>query len=263
MKSRYSDHARPAPIPPMTSDGNFVVGSSAFVTTHWTRVLSARGDSAESRAALGELCEIYYDAVLAFLRRSGRSEDAARELTQEFFARLLARPGLDAVRPERGRFRSFLLGAVKHFLADAQDRAHAAKRGGGAVPMPLAAETENSPGLEVADAAAPDPEREFDRRWALSVLARALGALEREQGEAGQAGPFAVLKPWLTGDAPEQSQADAARSLGTTEGAVKVAVHRLRLRFRALVKAEIAQTLTDASQVEDELACLRAALAGR
>lgn len=112
---------------------------SAFVTTQWTRVLAARGASAESQAALGDLCGAYYGAVLAFIRRSGREEDAARELTQEFFARLLARQGLDTVEPGRGRFRSFLLGAVKHFLADARAHAVAAKRGGGAVPLPLVA----------------------------------------------------------------------------------------------------------------------------
>ncbi len=235
----------------------------AFRTTQWTRVLAARGDSAESRAALGELCAAYYDAVFGFLRRSGRDEDTARELTQEFFARLLARPGLDAVRPERGRFRSFLLGAVKHFLADATDRARAAKRGGGLAPLPLTPETDTSPGLDLPDATAPNPEREFDRRWALTVLARALAALATEQSAAGQPAQFAALKPWLTGDAPEQSQAEVARALGTTEGAVKVAVHRLRRRFRELVKAEIAGTLDDPTQVADELACLQAALAAR
>lgn len=232
-----------------------------FRTTHWTRVLAARGNSPEARAELGELCAMYYEPVLAFIRRVGRDEDAARELTQEFFARLLTRQGLDSVEPGRGRFRSFLLGAVKHFLAAARAHAHAAKRGGGAVPVPLAGETDTSPGLELQDAAAPDPEREFDRKWALTVLERALAVLEREQTAAGHAAQFTVLRPWLTGDTAALPQAEAARALGTTEGAVKVAVHRLRHRFRELVKAEIAQTLADPAQVEDELACLRAALA--
>lgn len=236
---------------------------SSFRTTQWTRVLAARGGSTESRAALGELCGHYYEPVLAFLRRSGREDDAARELTQEFFAGLLARQALDTVEPGRGRFRSFLLGAVKHFLADARDRAHAAKRGSGTAPLPLADGTDTSPGLEVPDATAPDPEREFDRRWALTVLARALTALADDQTAAGHPEQFAALKPWLTGDVPEQSQAEVARALGTTEGAVKVAVHRLRRRFRELVKVEIASTLADPAQVADELACLRAALAQR
>jgi len=169
--------------------------TSTFVTTHWTRVLAARGESGEARAALSEARAAYYDAVLAFIRRTGRDEDTARELTQEFFARLLARPSLDTVQPERGRFRSFLLGAV--------NRAHAAKRGGGQMPEPLTATTDTSPGLEVPDAGAPDPEREFDRKWALTVLARALAELEREQTATGHAAQFTVLKPWLTGDTPE------------------------------------------------------------
>ncbi len=239
------------PVPP---------AGSAFRTTQWTRVLAARGDSVEARAALGELCERYYGAVLAFVRRSGREEDAARELTQEFFARLLARQGLDTVEQGRGRFRSFLLGAVKHFLADARAHAIAVKRGGGTVPVPLGDGTDTSPGVEVPDAGAPDPEREFDRKWALTVLDRALTAIAGEEAAAGQQAQFAALKPWLTGDAPEHSQAEVARMLGTTEAAVKVAVHRLRRRFRGQVKAEIARTLADPAQVADELACLLAAL---
>ena len=237
--------------------------AGAFHTTQWTRVLAARGDSPESQAALGDLCGAYYGAVFAFIRRSGREEDAARELTQEFFARLLARQGLDTVVPGRGRFRSFLLGAVKHLLADMHDRTRAAKRGSGTAPLPLGVETDTSPGLEVPDASAPDPEREFDRKWALTLLDRALTALAREQAEAGRATHFATLKPWLTGDTETVSQADAARVLACNEGAVKVAVHRLRRRFRELVKAEIAQTLSDPAQVKDELACLQAALAGK
>ena len=227
--------------------------AGSFHTTQWTRVLAARGDSVESQAALGDLCGAYYGAVLAFIRRSGRDEDAARELTQEFFARLLARQGLDTVQQGRGRFRSFLLGAVKHFLADMSDRARAAKRGSGASPLPLDAGTDTSPGLEVPDTSAPDPEREFDRKWALTVLDRALAALAREQADAGHATHFATLKPWLTGDSGAISQADAARALDMNEGAVKVAVHRLRRRFRELVKAEIAQTLDASSSVQDEL----------
>lgn len=237
--------------------------AGAFHTTQWTRVLAARGDSPESQAALGDLCGAYYGAVLAFIRRSGRDEEAARELTQEFFARVLAGRAFTGADPERGRFRSFLLGAVKHFLADAHDRAHAAKRGSGTAPLPLGVETDTSPGLELPDATAPDPEREFDRKWALTVLDRALAALAREQAEAGRATHFATLKPWLTGDTGTGSQADAARALDLNEGAVKVAIHRLRRRFRELVKAELAQTLADPAQVNDELACLQAALAGK
>jgi len=231
-----------------------------FRTTGWTRVLQARGDSPESKAALSELCAAYYAPVYAFIRGRAIDEDAARDLTQEFFARLLARHGLATVSPQRGRFRSFLLGAVKHFLADSQDHARRHKRGGGAEPIPLAPGTDTSPGVDPADTRALAPDREFDRQWALTLLDRTLSALAVEQVDAGKAAQFEVLKPWLTGDTECLSQADAARQLGLNEGAVKVAIHRLRRRFRDLVKAEIAQTLSDPAQVDEELGHLREAL---
>jgi len=240
------DHPSPAP--------------SAFATTHWTRVLEARGDSPEAQAALSDLSAAYYAPVLAFIRRTGRDEEEARDLTQEFFARLLARHGLDTVNPQLGRFRSFLLGAVKHFLADMQERARRLKRGAGQAHESIDPGTDTSPGLQLADENTPGPDREFDRRWALTVLDRALAALAEEHRTAGKSEHFNVLKPWLTGDLENFSQADAARQLGLNEGAVKVAIHRLRRRFRELVKTEIGRTLNDPSQVADELACLVAAL---
>jgi RNA polymerase sigma-70 factor (ECF subfamily) len=235
---------------------------AAFVTTHWTRVLEARGDSPEAQAALGELCTAYYTPVLAFLRRSGRNEDAARDLTQEFFARLLARHGLNTVEPGRGRFRSFLLGAVKHFLADQHDRASAARRGGGEKPLSLdaasAGDTTAGGGLkpaflQVPDPATPVPDAFFDRQWALTILDRALAVLAAEHQAAGKTAQFETLKPWLTGDTEQLSQADAARRLAVNEGAVKVAIHRLRKRFRELVKAEIAQTVGRDGDLQGEL----------
>lgn len=231
--------------------------AQAFVTTHWTRVLEAQGDSSDARAALSDLCAAYYAPVFAFVRRNSPDENAARDLTQEFFARLL---GGRALRPdpERGRFRSYLLAAVKNFLSDMRDRQRAAKRGGGEQPLPL--ETETSPGMRVADESVLSPDREFDRKWAFTILDRALKALAAEQGESGQARQFDVLKPWLTGDSEGLSQAVAANELGCSESAVKVAIHRLRKRFRELVKAEIRQTMNDPAQVADELACLMAAL---
>ena len=239
---------------------------AAFVTTHWTRVLATRGDSPEAQAALGDLCAAYYAPVLAFLRRSGREEDAARDLAQEFFARLLTRRGLDTVEPGRGRFRSFLLGAVKHFLADQHDRAHAAKRGGGQAPLPLDASSTgdtthagggmNSAFLQIPDPAATVPDTFFDRQWALTILDRALAALAAEHRAAGKADHFETLKPWLTGDSENLSQAEAARRLDMNEGAVKVAIHRLRKRFRELVKAEIAQTVGSGADVQTELSYL-------
>ena len=231
---------------------------AAFVTTHWTRVLEARGDSPEAQAALGDLCAAYYAPVLAFLRRSGRDEDGARDLAQEFFARLLTRRGLDTVEPGRGRFRSFLLGAVKHFLADQHDRAHAAKRGGGHEPVPLDARpaSDTTTTLQIPDPAAAVPDTFFDRQWALTILDRALAALAAEHDAADKANHFETLKPWLTGDSENLSQADAARRLDMNEGAVKVAIHRLRKSFRELVKAEIAQTVGNGADVQTELSYL-------
>lgn len=152
----------------------------AFVTTQWTRVMLARGESEEARAALAELCEAYYAPVHAFIARSVRNSEAARDLTQEFFQRLLARAGIRDVDPEMGRFRSFLLGAVKHFLADMRAHQNALKRNSGLAPESLAAGTDTSPGIEIADLGAPDPEREFDRKWALTILERSLDALAGE-----------------------------------------------------------------------------------
>ena len=231
----------------------------AFVTTQWTRVLEARGDSSDAKAALSDLCAAYYAPVFAFVRWNSPDENAARDLTQEFFARLLAGRALNA-DPQRGRFRSYLLTAAKNFLADMRDHATAAKRGGGNVPMSLEAGTDTSPGLEVADEHASSPDREFDRKWALTVLDRALVVLSAEHVATGERKQFEVLKPWLTGDNENLSQADAARELGCSETTVKVAIHRLRKRFRELMKTEIRQTMNDPTQIADELACLVAAL---
>ena len=236
------------------------VTNPGFVTTQWTRVLEARGESSAAKTALSDLCEAYYQPVYGFIRTGVRDDDSARDLTQEFFARLLSRHGIDSVDPKRGRFRSFLLGAVKHFLADARDHANRQKRGSGLPLETLDSETDTSPGIQVADTSLPGPEQEFDRKWALTVLDRALAALAAEHKGAGKTGHLDALKPWLTGDTENLSQADAARRLGLNEGAVKVAIHRLRRRFRELVKAEIAQTLKDPSQLDAELACLIAAL---
>jgi RNA polymerase sigma-70 factor (ECF subfamily) len=214
-----------------------------FATTHWTQVLQARGESPEARAALSELCDSYYAPVFSFIRHNAVNEDSARELTQEFFRRLLAGQGIHSVDPQRGRFRSFLLGAAKHFLADMRDHDRRLKRGEGKTPLPL--ET------TIVDAHVLSPDREFDRKWAFTVLDRSLATLTKEKPEH-----LEILKPWLTGDSKDLSQAEAAKQIGISEGAVKVAVYRLRKRFRELVKAEIAQTLNDPAQVRDELTAL-------
>lgn len=227
--------------------------TSPFAPTRWTLVLRARGESVEARGALSDLCEAYYQPVFRFLRREGRAEDAARELTQEFFARLLARGGIGAADPQRGSFRSYLLGAVKHFLSDQRDHERRAKRGSGATPESLDAEEAGSPALQVADGASAPDDAVFDRAWALAVMDRALNSLAAEFASEGKADQFVALKPWLAGDAQSLRQSEAAAHLGLSESAVKVAIHRLRKRFRELIRAEVGQTVDDAAEVDTEL----------
>ena len=244
-----SEHSTPASATP-----------AAFVTTQWTQVLEARGASPDAQAALSELCAAYYAPVFAFIRRTALNEDAARDLTQEFFARLLARQGIDSVEPERGRFRSFLLGAVKHFLADMRDHTHRLKRGAGQTMESIEPGTDTSPGLQLADPNAPSPDREFDRKWALTLMARALATLAQEHQTSGKAAHFEALKPWLSGDTENLSQAEVAVRLGMNEGAIKVAIHRLRRRLREVIRSEIGQTVSDRAQVDAELHYLLEAL---
>lgn len=229
--------------------------TSSFHDTRWTLVVRSRGADTQALAALSELCAAYYAPVVAFLRREGRDEDAARELAHDFFARLLEGGAIDGARPERGRFRSYLLGALKHFAADQRDRALSAKRGGGAEHAGL------DEGTEIADGGVESPDRAFDRQWALTVLERAMGRLESEMRAEGKAAQFEALHPWLTADA-DTDQATAAAALGISIDAVKVAVHRLRKRFREAVKAEIAPTVSRDAEVREELDALTAALRG-
>jgi RNA polymerase sigma-70 factor (ECF subfamily) len=231
-----------------------------FVTTRWTRVLQARGDSTEAKAALSDLCAAYYAPVFAFIRRNAPDEDSARDLTQEFFARLLARRGIATVDPQRGRFRSFLLGAVKHFLADMRDHDRRLKRGAGRTIESLDADTAASSGAPAPESNTPSPDQEFDHKWALTLLDRALTALAQEYREAGKTSQFEALKPWLTGDSGNVSQADAARRLEMNEGAVKVAIHRLRRRLRVVIKNEISQTVKEGPDVDSEMHDLLQAL---
>ena len=233
---------------------------TAFVTTRWTQVLSARGESPEARTALGALCEAYWMPVFRFMRREGRDEDSARELTQGFFAQLLAKNGIETVEPAKGRFRSYLLGSVKHFLADQRDRAQAAKRGGGQDLVPIDTSSSTTTCVQLPDPGSPAPDAYFDRQWALNVIDRALKSLADDFDAAGKSTQFEALKGWLVGDIENLSQAEAGRQLGLTEGAVKVAIHRLRKQFRELVKTELAHTVESPEQVREELNYLMEAL---
>jgi RNA polymerase sigma factor (sigma-70 family) len=241
--------------------------SGVFATTHWTQVLAARGESSEAKDALRELCAAYYAPVHSFIRRWRHGADDARDLTHEFFARLLAGHSLDHLDRGRGRFRSYLLGAVKHFLSDLRQREQAAKRGGGAAPVSLnarapAAGDRDTPcrGWEPADASGFPPDAFFDRQWALNLLNRVLAALAHEQEQAGKTREFETLKPYLTGDAAGLSPSDAGAALGVSAGAVKVAIHRLRKRFRQMVRAEIAGTVEHGDEVSSEIDYLMQAL---
>lgn len=227
--------------------------ASAFVTTRWTRVLSARGDSPEAHAAFSDLCSAYYEPVLAFVRRNIPDEEAARDLTQGFFAQLIAQHGLSTVEPGRGRFRSYRLGAVKHYLSKQRERASTAKRGEGQAPLSIGDGSDTNLGLQIPDPKAVVTDTFFDRQWAHALVNRALCALAAEAATEGKSEHFSHLKPWLLGEVQSLSQADAARALSLSEGAVKVAIHRLRKRFREVVKAEIAETLSDPALVQEEL----------
>lgn len=236
--------------------------SPVFVTTRWSVVRSARSmDSPEAARALEQLCGTYWFPLYAHVRRLGHGPDDAADLTQAFFARLLEKDGLSSADRERGQFRSFLLGALKHFLTNEWDRAKAKKRGGHLqiVPLDPPAGEER---LQLEPATQTTPDREFDRRWALALLDTVLALLAQEYSAAGKEGLFTVLKETLGASRSEVSQRELAKALGMSEGAVRVASHRLRRRYRELLREEIAQTVTTPADVEDELRHLFAALAG-
>ncbi len=218
----------------------------------------AKSDSEDGRAALADLCGAYYEPVVAFLRCRLRDADAARELSHAFFAELLERGGIHAAAPERGRFRSYLLGAVKHYVSRHLEHASRLKRGGGVAPVPMDDESVNL----VSDAGQLSPDSAFDRQWALIVLTRALGALSAECAAEGRAAFFEKVRPWLLGDAEHGDQSMLAAECGMSPAAMKMAVHRLKHRFRQCVKAEVAGTLDDPALVEAEMRSLFAALGG-
>lgn len=228
-------------------------GAESFDATRWSLVRQAQGDSEASQQALADLCQAYWNPVFRFLRCEGRSEDDARELTQAFFEKLLEGDAIGGADPDRGKFRSYVLGAVKHFLADRRKAAHRLKRGGGQHLEPLDMARESSPGLQVPDDEALHEDAYFDREWANTLLARALLALENRWQERGKAEEFAVMRTWLPGASGRVDQEIAADQLGVTAGAFKVAIHRVRKQFRDAVRAEIAQTVDGEVAVKDEL----------
>lgn len=223
-----------------------------FAPTRWSLVLRAKGNSPEARAALSELCGAYCDPVLRSLRGRVFDEEQARDLCQEFFAHVLQGSHLDGADPSRGRFRSYLLGALRHFLSDLRERDARQKRGGGVAPESL--EQVPEPATEPDDA-------QFDRDWALALMARSLAVLANEYRQGGRSEWFAQLKPWLEGNVPPGHQAEILERLGLSEGALKVAIHRLRRRFRETLLHEIRQTLPADADAAEELRYLIEVLA--
>jgi RNA polymerase sigma factor (sigma-70 family) len=238
--------------------------ATVFHTTRWTMVMRAKGEAPEARAALSDLCEAYWTPVYRFLLREGRNDDQSRELTQEFFSRLLAGSNLEKADPDRGRFRSYLLGALKHFLSD-QRRAEGRQKRGGDVIIESIESTgnETSPGLSIADPTAEVGDAWFDRHWALAVMERGLDVVQDSFAQSGKSEQFEILKPWLMGDVEAFSQANAAAELGISAGAVKVAIHRMRQKFGEAIRQEIAETVDSEEEIAGELRYLIEALQAR
>jgi RNA polymerase sigma factor (sigma-70 family) len=244
--------AAPDDVTSPSATGPASAGAGVFTTTHWSVVLEAQGDSPATHEALEKLCRTYWRPIYSFLRRQGFGLEEAEDITQGFFAQLLKRRSFNAVRKEKGRLRSFLLGSLKYFLADEQRRAMAIKRGKGQRVIPL----EELQADERTDMEPSDPmtaEMIYERRWALTVLERVLSRLKDEYRAAGNAALFDSLRQLLPDEPGAPSQADIAAHLGMTENAVRQAFHRFRQRYQLLMREEIAHTVATPGDIEDEL----------
>lgn len=226
-----------------------------FATTRWTLVRAA-GESAGE--ALESVCAAYWYPLYAYVRRHGFSKEDAEDLTQAFFAKLLERRDIAGLRRENGRFRAFLLAALKNFMANERDRAGRLKRGGNITHFPLNWQSADTQ-FQVADRGQIPPDAAFDREWAVALLERVIARLRKECAAEGKTERFEHLKPYLTAGKGEISYATAAATLSLDEGAVRVAVHRMRKRYRELLRDEVADTLSDPAMVDEELAALSGA----
>jgi DNA-directed RNA polymerase specialized sigma24 family protein len=232
----------------------------SFVTTHWSVVLAAReGASTETDAALERLCRAYRWPLYAFVRRRGYEAHDAQDLTQEFFARLLAKDFLRTVDRSKGKFRSFLLAALEHFLAKEWRRSQTQKRGGKFTFVSLDDGSAETQFLQVPSADLP-PEKLFEQQWALTLLDQVVTRLRQEHVAAGKGEQFEQLKIFLTGEKRAVAYADLALNLNTTEAALKMAVSRMKKRYGELLREEIANTVSDPAEIEEELRALFAAL---
>ncbi len=232
-----------------------------FPTTHWSVVIHAgAGAEPQARAALETLCRQYWYPLYGFIRRQGRSHHEAQDGTQEFLARLLATGGMTTARPERGRFRTFLLTALRNFLTNEWHRAHAAKRGGGAAPLSLEfKDAENTFHRDPPDPAL-TPEQDFDRTWALGMIDRASDELRHDYEKSGRGALYAALMPLVWGDESGEKLAAPAARLGMTPPAFTVALHRLRQRIGQRLRADVAKTVASDTEVVEELRHLIAAV---
>ncbi len=242
------------------SDSESLMHGGAFATTHWSVVLAAgERNTPRSDAALDQLCRAYWYPIYAYIRRQGYGVPDAQDLTQGFFAHLLSRGTLRRANPDRGKFRSFLLGSLKYFLADELARLQAQKRGGGCMMVFLdAASAEDRYRMEPVEQM--DAEKLFERRWALALLDRVLERLEADFAQEGKSRLFQGLRQFLLGEEGVGTYREAAAALGMTEGGVKVAVHRMRQRYRELFREEIVQTLNDPAEAEEEMRHVFAAI---
>jgi RNA polymerase sigma-70 factor (ECF subfamily) len=239
--------------------GNAHHGGVAFTTTHWSVVLAAQDDSPAAQDALEKLCRTYWRPIYTFVRRQGFRPEEAEDITQGFFAQLLERRKFGALRKEKGRLRSFLLGGLKYFLADEQRRAMAIKRGKGQRLIPLQDLRADEP-VEMEPADPATAEMIYERRWALTVLDRVLSRLKDEYRAAGNAALFDSLKELLPNEPGSLSQAEIAAKLGMTENALRQAFYRFRQRYQSLLREEIAHTVATPGDIEDELRHLIAIL---
>lgn len=229
----------------------------AFRTTRWSMVLSAQGhDEIEARKSLAALCEQYWPPIYAFVRFRGHGEHDAQDLTQAFFAQLLEKNWLASVDQQRGRFRMFLLTAVKRFLANEWDREQTLKRGGGVKVVNM----DSSVGISIPDTKSMPAERLFERQWALAMLETVLSRLEAEFASAGKSAEYALLKPSLTAPRNSTDYDELASELKVQPVSARSAVHRLRKRFKELFREEVSHTVKDATAIDDELRAVSAAL---
>ena len=228
--------------------------AAQFATTHWSTVLAA-GESASPGAseALERLCRTYWLPVYVFVRHQGYNREQAEDLTQGFFEQLIEKELTSRADPERGRFRNFLLKVLTQFLADERRGERALKRGGDKPLLPLNLSLEEQ---HLASESEPTPEIAFDRKWALTVLDEVLGLLKQESERSGKVAVFEALSLYLQGEQGLAHYAEVARQLGMTESAVKVGIHRMRLRYRELLRAVVAQTVADPEEIDDEIRSL-------